>query len=221
MSKAKEILGQAAEQRKQQDSEAASAAAEAARRRRLLEAWELFRGSSPNSVAFCEECGIDELELTKGTPAPFYGWFAARALTLGKVLREDDWLPTLAALPTNGERPVAIELLQKAAEGKTAAVRTLRKQIDAAPRAMAERILSLVLAELCGEVLGFQKVEEKRPCFDRDHEWLRLYELAGSETYHRPAKIRDLNNAGTPEGEWVDVDTVKKGIRKARKERDG
>jgi hypothetical protein len=73
----------------------------------------------------------------------------------------------------------------------------------------------------------------KRPCFDRDHAWLAWYDDNHAETYHSPANIRDKwNRMGTEERKRIapkahqkiaekeqGMDLVKKGIAKARQER--
>lgn len=65
--------------------------------------------------------------------------------------------------------------------------------------------------------------ESKRPCFERDHQFLAWYEAEGEETFHSHAAIRDRWNAENPR-DRIDAadngrDIVKKAIRLAKKER--
>lgn len=64
-----------------------------------------------------------------------------------------------------------------------------------------------------------EQPKKKRPGFDRDHEWLRQYEAEGEPTNRSPATIRREWNAKNPRA-LVKPETVKKGIKKARLERD-
>jgi hypothetical protein len=107
-----------------------------------------------------------------------------------------------------------------ALDGKAARVRKLRNQIsNNLPADVLDRVLLLLHVQFRAEVLDAPP-EAKRPCYDRDHEWLRQYEAPGP-TYHKPAKIRDQHNAAIPEADHVSRKTVQNGIDTARKERNG
>jgi hypothetical protein len=60
--------------------------------------------------------------------------------------------------------------------------------------------------------------KKPRSCYERDHAWCDQYLLADSPTFHRPAVIRNKWNAQHPRDQ-VTVDDVKKGVRKALRER--
>jgi hypothetical protein len=80
---------------------------------------------------------------------------------------------------------------------------------------------------------GDSDSRKNRPAYGRDHEWLKWYEDSDAPTFHKPAKIRDKWN-GLSNNERITIckecsakiddaeggiDSVKKGIRKARAER--
>ena len=101
------------------------------------------------------------------------------------------------------------------------AVRRLNRVIYAL-RAMAKTSTIEPMAEAARE-------PAKRPAFARDRKFLEWYEANGKETCHSPAKIRDKWNAmnaeqreaatGSREAGQVTRDVVRKGIKKAGKER--
>jgi len=64
---------------------------------------------------------------------------------------------------------------------------------------------------------GSANVAAPRRCYERDHEFLKLYNDKKSATYLSPAKIRDYWNSRHPNRK-VTIDVVKKGIDKARQE---
>jgi hypothetical protein len=62
----------------------------------------------------------------------------------------------------------------------------------------------------------------RRPCYERDHHWLEMYNTIGSDWYHSPARIREWHNHyQNRNGQSVEIDTVKEGIKRARKESSG
>jgi hypothetical protein len=61
-----------------------------------------------------------------------------------------------------------------------------------------------------------------RPCYERDHHWLEMYNTIGSDWYHSPAKISEwYNQYQNRNGQSVEIDTVKEGIKRAQKESRG
>ncbi|HEV3447683.1 MAG TPA: hypothetical protein VG099_23810 [Gemmataceae bacterium] len=84
-----------------------------------------------------------------------------------------------------------------------------------------------------GQKTDAEVTKRRRPCYDRDHTWLAWYEDEETETYHRPAKIRDKWNCLSVEQRKAispgafnriaekrrGVDLVKKAIENALHER--
>ena len=125
----------------------------------------------------------------------------------------------------------AVAFSQLSEEAQAAALLRLALPTSTTPSEAASTIEQAGSQQSCQSAHGSSPVaveghperQSRRPCYERDHLFLKWNEAEDSPTFHSPAKIRDKWNREHPNDQIGDgrsgSDVVRKGLQAARRDR--